>query len=102
MFEFWGAVNFPELGKAAAMKEGVQAAKDGQNCGERIWFVELCGNWSFVQERYTEIEVRHGCRRQGFEKDVDDHIWVVNVGVKLITKFAISAGTRRKGTRITV
>jgi len=68
------------------LEEGVQICEDGEQRWQRVRFVEVGAGSAFIQEGNAEIEIGEGRCGEGFYKDVDHNIWVVEVRVELVAR----------------
>lgn len=59
------------------MEEIVNVGEYWEKSRERIGFISVGVGQSVIQEGYAKVEIRKRLGSQGFEKNVDDHIWVI-------------------------
>ena len=79
------SVHLPECGEAALLQEAVQRGQLREERGERVGLVERSRGRPVVEEGDTQVEVREGGLHERFDEDINDHVRVVQVRVKLIS-----------------
>lgn len=62
----------------------MQRLEDREKGGERVWLVRIGRDRAFVEEGDAEVEVGEGQGSEGLDENVDNHVWVVQVRVKLV------------------
>jgi hypothetical protein len=83
--EFVREVGFPECREPASVEQILELLEEGKGRGERIGLVKLTGGCSLIQQGYTKVEIRlRGCS-ESLDEDVDHDVWIVKVGVELIS-----------------
>lgn len=67
--------------------------------GKRIRFVQGGGWGPIVKEGYGEVEVGEGDVCEGFDKDVDDDVGIIEISVELVANGRVvrSVGLLREG-----